>query len=132
MEMRRKAAPRGSVDWFILSAYWLISRYALRAWRAFAALALLIVVTGIGFVWFGFDESARETTIRQIDLPSGDLIYNEAKPDYQLWDGSETARGSSIDRVGAGDGDRAALRRSVAAGARIARVEGQSQAIGTK
>jgi hypothetical protein len=33
MEMRRHASPRWSVERAVLSLYWLVSGYALRAWR---------------------------------------------------------------------------------------------------
>jgi uncharacterized protein YjbI with pentapeptide repeats len=44
MEMRRHAAPRFSVERVVLTAYWLVAGYALRAWRAVAALAAVLVL----------------------------------------------------------------------------------------
>ena len=38
----------------ILTAYWLVSGYGLRAWRAVACLAVVIAVFAIGFYFAGF------------------------------------------------------------------------------
>ncbi len=43
MEMRRRSSP-WSVERLILTLYWLVSGYGLRAWRAVIALALVIIV----------------------------------------------------------------------------------------
>jgi hypothetical protein len=42
MEMRRHAAPKFGVERAVLTLYWLVAGYALRAWRAFAALILVL------------------------------------------------------------------------------------------
>jgi hypothetical protein len=44
MEMRRKANATPGVERFILTAYWFISGYALRAWRALAAIVVLLAL----------------------------------------------------------------------------------------
>jgi len=44
MEMRRHAAPRFSVERAVLTLYWLVAGYALRAWRAIAVLALVLML----------------------------------------------------------------------------------------
>jgi uncharacterized protein YjbI with pentapeptide repeats len=54
MEMRRHAAPRWSVERMLLTLYWLVSGYALRAWRAFATLLLVIVAAAALFATVGF------------------------------------------------------------------------------
>ena len=46
MEMRRLAAPSWSVERWLLTAYWLVSGYGLRAWRALATLLVVIAVAG--------------------------------------------------------------------------------------
>ncbi len=46
MEMRRRAAEPWSVERSILTLYWLVSGYGLRAWRAVAALVMVVVVAG--------------------------------------------------------------------------------------
>jgi hypothetical protein len=45
MEMRRKAASRFSVEQAVLTLYWLVSGYALRAWRALTALSLVLILS---------------------------------------------------------------------------------------
>jgi hypothetical protein len=42
MEMRRHGAPKLSVERAVLTAYWLVAGYALRAWRVLAALILVL------------------------------------------------------------------------------------------
>jgi uncharacterized protein YjbI with pentapeptide repeats len=63
MEMRRHAnswanalekASRGRVDRAVLTTYWLVSGYGLRAWRAFAALACVVAVFALAFHLTGF------------------------------------------------------------------------------
>jgi len=44
MEMRRHAARRLSVERAVLTLYWLVSGYTLRAWRAVAALAMVLTL----------------------------------------------------------------------------------------
>lgn len=46
MDMRRLAAPSWSVERWLLTAYWLVSGYGLRAWRALATLLVVIAVAG--------------------------------------------------------------------------------------
>jgi uncharacterized protein YjbI with pentapeptide repeats len=60
MEMRRHArrgrtggASRGRVERAVLIAYWLVSGYGLRAWRALAALAVVLVAFAGLLVWVG-------------------------------------------------------------------------------
>jgi hypothetical protein len=61
MEMRRHArrgrtsgASRGQVERAILTAYWLMSGYGLRAWRALAWLLVVILVATVGLWAVGF------------------------------------------------------------------------------
>ncbi len=44
MEMRRHATPRFSAERAILTLYWLVAGYALRAWRAFATLTVVLML----------------------------------------------------------------------------------------
>ncbi|HEX8862155.1 MAG TPA: pentapeptide repeat-containing protein [Actinomycetes bacterium] len=53
-EMRRHDPGTPRAERLVLWAYWLLSGYALRAWRALAALALVIGLDGIGFSRIGF------------------------------------------------------------------------------
>jgi hypothetical protein len=66
MEMRRRASPggnphgqssaaaRGRVERGILTAYWLVSGYGLRAWRAVAWLAVVTALLAVAFHFVGF------------------------------------------------------------------------------
>ena len=61
MEMRRRAhrgrtsgASRGRVERGVLTAYWLVSGYGLRAWRALACLLVVILVGAVGLWAVGF------------------------------------------------------------------------------
>jgi uncharacterized protein YjbI with pentapeptide repeats len=66
MEMRRHAKhPRlrgfdisAVTEWAILTLYWLVSGYGLRAWRALASLAVLALVASVIFAFWGFPEAA--------------------------------------------------------------------------
>lgn len=59
MEMRRAATSRRTERW-LLALYWAASGYGLRARRALAWLALLIVLSIGGLAWFGFPQTAKE------------------------------------------------------------------------
>jgi len=64
MEMRRRARPyygsaRGRAERGILTAYWLVSGYGLRAWRAIAWLAALTALFALEFQTFGFAQPPR-------------------------------------------------------------------------
>jgi hypothetical protein len=54
MEMRRHATPRFSAEWAVLTLHWLVSGYALRAWRALAALTAVLVLAAWLLVHHGF------------------------------------------------------------------------------
>lgn len=47
MEMRRMASPAASAERFLLTLYWLVSGYGLRASRALAALVVLVLAGGL-------------------------------------------------------------------------------------
>ena len=46
MEMRRHDPGTPTAERLVLWAYWLLSGYALRAWRALAALVLVVILAG--------------------------------------------------------------------------------------
>jgi hypothetical protein len=48
------AAARGRVERGIVTAYWLVSGYGLRAWRAVAGLAAVTALLAVAFHWAGF------------------------------------------------------------------------------
>jgi len=83
MEMRRhrpvnsrnagdqsSATVQGRVERGILTAYWLVSGYGLRASRALATLLLILALATVGFVHGGF-ASSTTTAYQQVTLPSG-------------------------------------------------------------
>jgi uncharacterized protein YjbI with pentapeptide repeats len=93
MEMRRRARAldaghawrqrelgrwtSSATDLAILTFYWLVSGYALRAWRALAALLVVIMLAGIGFAFWGF-AALDEPTIRPVRVDArGTPIYAE-------------------------------------------------------
>jgi hypothetical protein len=57
MEMRRAAATAVG-ERAVLTLYWLLSGYGLRAWRSLVALAAVVVLTGSVFAAWGLDERA--------------------------------------------------------------------------
>jgi uncharacterized protein YjbI with pentapeptide repeats len=75
MEMRRHAARRWSVESVMLTAYWLVSGYALRAWRTFTTLAIMIAVAAVIFASIGF-RAPESPRFSPIDVgQSGELLY---------------------------------------------------------
>jgi hypothetical protein len=60
MEMRRRATPP-STERGILTLYWLVSGYALRAWRAFTAVLLTLLVFAFLMMGFGYRDSAESS-----------------------------------------------------------------------
>jgi hypothetical protein len=93
MEMRRFAAAWGA-ERLLLSVYWLSCGYALRAWRAFACLAALLVVGSLLFTTVGFDRSQVPVTRPDRLMPSGQLHYAKMMtpaPSATLTDGVEFA-----------------------------------------
>jgi uncharacterized protein YjbI with pentapeptide repeats len=54
MEMRRHSRATPTGERLLLAAYWLVSGYGLRAWRALAAFGVVIGLVGVGFSRVGF------------------------------------------------------------------------------
>ena len=83
MEMRRRARPggtlpvvspapglpRGRVERGILTAYWLVSGYGLRAWRAVAWLAVVTALLAVAFHLVGFAVPPRPVSYSWTSLP---------------------------------------------------------------
>jgi hypothetical protein len=89
MEMRRLAGRDRSrslnlgslsqvVERTLLSGYWLVSGYGLRAWRGFAVLCGLLCVAAILFSWFGWAAQPSPDHISAVDLKSGVVSYSHA------------------------------------------------------
>jgi uncharacterized protein YjbI with pentapeptide repeats len=57
MEMRRLDTSSSRTDRFVLFLYWLLSGYALRASRAFAAFVIFTGISTLLFYYFGFSHS---------------------------------------------------------------------------
>jgi hypothetical protein len=75
MEMRRRAADR-LLEKALLTTYWCVSGYALRASRAIAWLMVVILVSSLLLVGFGFQASPR-TTYAVVGVDSrGALVYS--------------------------------------------------------
>lgn len=75
MEMRRLGPARASERWLI-TLYWLVSGYGLRAWRAFAsAVVVLLVASSAMFAW-GFDTTseAAVTETQRLDPTTRDPV----------------------------------------------------------
>jgi hypothetical protein len=74
MEMRRQAS-RG-VERGLLALYWAVSGYGLRAWRAFAALLVVLAVSAALFTQPGFARIPQPPErIARIDLSTGNVSY---------------------------------------------------------
>ena len=76
MEMRRYATSRWSVERALLTAYWLVSGYALRAWRAFATLSLAIILAAVLFASVGFKPPDASRFVPIGVNSAGQLIYD--------------------------------------------------------
>jgi hypothetical protein len=97
MEMRRLAAPSRSVDRALLTAYWAVAGYGLRAWRALAMLLVTLVFGTVGFATVGFAAATR-TEYRPVTptLPGQSAVYRQVNvPDGRP--GWAAAAGHSID-----------------------------------
>jgi uncharacterized protein YjbI with pentapeptide repeats len=84
MEMRRLAAPPRSVDRALLTAYWAVAGYGLRAWRPLVALLVALAVATVGFATVGFGaatgteyrpatptRAGQPVVYRQVTVPAG-------------------------------------------------------------
>jgi uncharacterized protein YjbI with pentapeptide repeats len=75
-EMRRRDPESPRAERLVLWAYWLLSGYALRAWRAVTALAVVVVLAGMLLAFWGFPSgppSFRPTAVS----PEGALVYQQ-------------------------------------------------------
>jgi len=79
-EMRRHDSGTAKAERLILWAYWLLSGYALRAWRAFVALAAIIVFAGTVLAFWGFPDPAPSFRPAAVDA-SGALVYQQQPTD---------------------------------------------------
>jgi hypothetical protein len=93
MEMRRRArrtgnsvggSSRGWAERALLTAYWLVSGYGLRAWRAIACLGLASVAFALAFHCFGFRPSARPDSYWQSLLYTFRTMLSLRDPQFGL------------------------------------------------
>jgi uncharacterized protein YjbI with pentapeptide repeats len=80
MEMRRHDPGTPRAERLVLWAYWLLSGYALRAWRALAALVIVVVLAGIAFAFWGFPRAAPSFRPAGVDR-AGALVYQQLPAD---------------------------------------------------
>jgi hypothetical protein len=84
MEMRRLAAPSRSIDRALLTAYWAVAGYGLRAWRALVMLLVTLALATVGFTTVGFaaatgteyrpaaaTRAGQPVVYRQVTVPTG-------------------------------------------------------------
>jgi uncharacterized protein YjbI with pentapeptide repeats len=80
MEMRRCDPGGPWAERLVLWLYWLTSGYALRAWRALAALAVVVLLAAVMFAFWGFPRS--EPGFRAVGIDrSGALAYQQQPAD---------------------------------------------------
>jgi uncharacterized protein YjbI with pentapeptide repeats len=75
-EMRRHDPGTPMAERLVLWLYWLLSGYALRAWRALAALAVVVVLAGIMLAFWGFPSVAPSFRPAAVDR-GGALVYQQ-------------------------------------------------------
>jgi hypothetical protein len=86
MEMRRYGTRWPSVERLLLTLYWLVSGYALRAWRAFVALALVIVGAAVLFAGPGFKPATFPTCGIAETSQTGTPVYRcQPKRSTSYW-----------------------------------------------
>jgi uncharacterized protein YjbI with pentapeptide repeats len=75
-EMRRRNSDSPRAERLVLWAFWLLSGYALRAWRALTALTVVVILAGILLAFWGFPSGPpgfRPTAVN----PGGALVYQQ-------------------------------------------------------
>ncbi len=84
MEMRRlsgrerasKSSAAARSERWLLSAYWAVSGYGLRAWRAFTAFASLILIAAAIFTFWGLAQPPQTSAkAESVDLQTGVITY---------------------------------------------------------
>jgi hypothetical protein len=66
-------AVASAAEYAILSLYWLVSGYGLRAWRALSSLAVVVLVASVIYAFWGFDRASGLD-----ELPSALLFSTQA------------------------------------------------------
>jgi uncharacterized protein YjbI with pentapeptide repeats len=79
-ELRRHDRGTPRAERLVLWLYWLLSGYGLRAWRALAALAVVVVLAGIILAFWGFPSAAPSFRPAAVDR-GGALVYKQEPAD---------------------------------------------------
>jgi hypothetical protein len=80
MEMRRNIEDIPRAERLILQLYWLVSGYALRAWRSVATLTAIVLLAAVAFAFWGFPASGANFRPVGINNNNGTLIYQQRPP----------------------------------------------------
>jgi hypothetical protein len=75
-EMRRHDSSSPRAERLVLWAYWLLSGYGLRAWRALAALAVVVLLAGVVLAFWGFPSETPSFRPAGVDR-GGALLYQQ-------------------------------------------------------
>jgi hypothetical protein len=90
MEMRRLDGSKSRAERLILTLYWLVSGYGLRATRALLALALTVVVFGGLLWWLGFTPRPSLTRSLLFSLESTSSLFRVPETrDFSLTESGE-------------------------------------------
>ena len=80
MEMRRLAVNAWSFEYFLLTLYWLVSGYALRAWRTLASLFLVVLISAVLYSDFGVPIHAHRSITNSVLLITQSSLALESAP----------------------------------------------------
>jgi len=75
-EMRRHDLGTPRAERLVMWAYWLLSGYALRAWRALAALVVVVVLAGVALAFWGFPDATPSFRPAAVGR-GGALVYQQ-------------------------------------------------------
>ena len=78
MELRRRDRATPWAERLVLWLYWLVSGYALRAWRALAALVVVVLLAAVLVAFWGFPRS--EPGFRPVGVDSSGALVYEQRP----------------------------------------------------
>jgi uncharacterized protein YjbI with pentapeptide repeats len=78
----RGTASSAAIEYAILWLYWAVSGYGLRAWRALATLAAVVLLAGGIFAFWGFDPPP-EPAFRIVDVDAAGAPIYERQPSRQ-------------------------------------------------
>ena len=93
----RGRKPSLAENW-LLTVYWAVSGYGLRAWRSFAAIGVVIAVATVVFAAVGVEDPPGVTErVSWVQPISGEVSYEQVpKTSFGLWDSFELAARNSV------------------------------------